>query len=301
MKARPFSTALACFSLLLLCTSLLNAQTTVTFKQVAKFTYPGADRTLAQGIDDAGNVVGAYIPTNATWANGFERYADGTLSDPIIAPGGDVFQTVPTAINNTGTIAGNYSDSTGTHGFLLTNGAYTVFDYPVVYWTTINGINDVGDFVGYYVRNDGSGGAFVSIAGNVVPITIPRSTFISPSDINNVGDIIGWYNTAQTEAGFVLGSDGTLHYPIKPGGYPAAIFFGMNERREKVGQVYDGATGRPLYYVDEGTFAIYDVPNTFSAQFSGINRRGLICGYGYNFEEVTYSFLVKRVLNEAVP
>ena len=184
--------------------TLAQGQTTYTFRPVAKFTYAGARSTLALGIDSSNNVVGAQIPEGAEYANGFERYADGTFSAPIIAPGSDVIQTIASAINDTGTIAGYYTTNLAyTHGFFLKDGVYTVFDYPGVYLTMLQGINDVGDFVGWYENLDQTSGAFASIGGNLIAIAIPNSTYNSPSDINNHGEIVGWYNRPNNSISFL--------------------------------------------------------------------------------------------------
>jgi hypothetical protein len=292
MKPQPLR--LGAFLAFILFTTLSHAQTTLAFKPIAKFNYPGAARTFAMGIDDSNNVVGAYIVEAFGFSNGFERYADGTFSDPIIAPGDDVIQTVAIAINNSGTIAGAYTDNTGTHGFFLTGGIYTVFDYPGTSFTMIQGINDAVDFVGYYLLPDGSGGAFVSIGGNLSPITIPGSTFISPADINNGGDIVGWYNTPDISSGFRLESDGTLHYPIRPPG-SSAILLGTNETRRSVGQTYDGSAAHGLVYAGGRDFVAYDLPNTNFDELSGVNQHGFICGYGNDEtqSETTLSFIVR--------
>jgi len=272
---------------------LAQGQTTYTFKQVAKFDYPGAKATLAAGIDSSNNVVGAYIPEGAVYANGFERYADGTFSAPIIAPGDDVIQTLATAINDTGTIAGVYTTNLGyTHGFFLKDGVYTVFDYPGAYLTMIQGINDAGDFVGWYILLDQTGGAFASIGGNLIPIAIPNSTYVSPSDINNQGEIVGWYNTPNNSISFLRESDGTLHYPIhpRPG---SATLFGTNDKKYSVGQTYDGTGLHGLFYAAPSTLVTYDFPNTSYVQLTGINDAGFICGYGYKTTEVTHSCIVR--------
>ena len=274
--------------------TLAQGQTTYTFKQVAKFDYPGATVTLAAGIDSSNNVVGAYIPEGAQYANGFERSADGTFSAPIIAPGGDVVQTLATAINDTGTIAGAYTTNLGyTHGFFLKDGVYTVFDYPGAYLTMIQGINDAGDFVGWYILLDQTGGAFASIGGNLIPIAIPNSTYVSPSDINNKGEIAGWYNRPNNSISFLRESDGTLRYPIHPRGSSATLF-GTNDQRYSVGQTYDGTALHGLFFSAPSTFFTYDFPNSSYVQLNGINDAGFICGHGYNnLTGVTHSYIVR--------
>jgi len=265
------------------------------FRVVARFSYPGATSTLVNGIDDAGNVIGGYVLPGADYANGFERYADGTFSAPIIYPGTGVYQTFATAINNNGTIAGWYSDPVATHGFFLSNGIYTSFDYPGAIFTVIEGINDAGDFVGRYFPINGPYHGFASIGDNLIDIAIPDATYTEPTDINNNGEIVGFYDSSGTSSGFLREKNGTLHYPLRPpGGDDTFVqFLSINDRGEVVGQQLAG-----LYYSD-GTYISYAFRNLLATTFTGINRRGLICGSAFNpHTSSTKGYLVKRVIGE---
>ena len=293
MKIPRLYATLALGLSLFLSPGLLHAQT-ISFKPAAKFLYPGAVNTLANAIDDEGDVVGIYQQVTFGDANGFERFADGHFSAPIIYPG--AVQTVPTAINNGGTIAGWYQDSAGGgHGFFLTNGVYTSFDHPNAFFTTlIYGINDAGDFVGTYTTSDGKFHNFASVGGQFSEITIPGSTYIEAHDINNNGDIAGWYNTTETTNGFRLQGDGTLRYPIKPPADFSSNLYGTNDTKASVGQA-NGTLG--LYYGGGNSYLSYTFPGLTFNQFTGINQRGLICGYGSDsVAHVGYGYLVRRVI-----
>ncbi|MBA3963911.1 MAG: hypothetical protein H0X40_18705 [Chthoniobacterales bacterium] len=291
--------ALLILSLPLLGPSLLQAQT-ISFKPVARFTYPGAVSTLANGINDSGNVVGGYVLPNQDYASGFERLADGSFAS-IIVPGSGVYLTYPTAINNQGTVAGWYEADTpfGAHGFFLSGGVYTTFDHPAASGsiTHILGLNDAGDFVGVYAADQGIYHAFASIGGQLSEITIPGATYVEADDINNKGDIVGWYNTTQTSSGFRLESDGTLRYPIKPSGNTSAILFGTNETTASVGQENGNFA---FYYGGGNTYVTYTFPHLSFNSFTGINQRGVICGYGFDeVAKIDYSYLVRRVVTPA--
>jgi uncharacterized membrane protein len=282
------------------CATLLNAHT-ISFEPVLKFAYPGAVSTTAQGIDDAGNVVGVYRINFGDEATGFERYADGTFSAPIIFPGSDVLQTVPTAVNNNGTIAGWYNTTpVDSHGFFLANGVYTTFDYPGANYTVIEGINDAGDFVGRYALSDGRVHAFASIGGQFVSITIPQSGYVDSTDINNDGDIVGWYyNFYGIGHNFRRKSDGTLDYHIRLGG--TGTLLGTNDTGEIVGQFSEsGGDSTGLYYSVGHTVISYTYPDLAYNYFTGISRRGLICGYGFDLSSsINYGYLVRRVITES--
>jgi probable HAF family extracellular repeat protein len=54
-------------------------------------------------------------------------------------------------VNDLGQIVGSFTDSSGTHGFLDTNGLITVIDLGFGGDTMANGISNAGQIVGSYV------------------------------------------------------------------------------------------------------------------------------------------------------
>ena len=88
-----------------------------------------AQGTLAQGINNAGTVVGNYFDA-AGVSHGF-LYSGGsytTLHDDPAAAGNVTFVQ---GINASGTVVGYYTDAGGTeHGFLYSGGSYTTLDDP---------------------------------------------------------------------------------------------------------------------------------------------------------------------------
>ena len=100
----------------------------------------------AVGINNAGNIVGFYLPT-ATTSIGFLDVG-GTIS--TIDPLGSTF-TQALGISNTGEIVGFYTDALGVqHGYTDVGGVVASFDPAGSMNTTINGVNDLGQLVGFY-------------------------------------------------------------------------------------------------------------------------------------------------------
>ena len=130
------------------------------------------DGTLATGINNSAQIVGAYFGSGHI-AQGF-LYSGGsytTLVDPTAFGGPVAF-----GINAKGDIVGNYIDSSHvSYGFLDSGGTYTTLDDPSAshsfdQGTTASGINKAGQIVGYYFDQTGAHG-FLAIPSVPEPST----------------------------------------------------------------------------------------------------------------------------------
>src|SRR5256885_2104737 len=119
-----------------------------TSRAVGTFTtidVPGADGTSASGINERGQIVGAYFDPINKKGRGF-LLDDGNFTS-IDFPGAAA--TIPDRINNRGQIIGGYSDSSRGHGFLLEDGVFTTIDVPGPPNTSAQDINNRGQIVGF--------------------------------------------------------------------------------------------------------------------------------------------------------
>jgi probable HAF family extracellular repeat protein len=121
---------------------------------------PNSTYTQPNGINDRGQIVGGYSDANGN-SHGF-LLSDGqytTIDVPNSLPG----STSANGINDGGQIVGSYlvplpPNSASSHGFLLSGGQYTTLDDPNAPprpggGTTPNGINALGQIVGWYRGN----------------------------------------------------------------------------------------------------------------------------------------------------
>lgn len=135
-----------------------NAPTSIFLDHAGQFTaidHPGdLNGSFASGLNAAGQIAGYYGPGDGSY-HGFVRSASGSFSN-IDFPGAN--STFPSSINIAGKIVGSYCQGAAdcsnsqrvTHGFLLSHGVYTRFDFPgFSYSGGAAGINDKGAIIGF--------------------------------------------------------------------------------------------------------------------------------------------------------
>ncbi|MHB8732100.1 MAG: hypothetical protein ACYDAB_09940 [bacterium] len=180
---------------------------------VTTVDYPGAPNgTQALGINDLGQIVGSYVDA-AGVEHGFFRDTGGQFTT-IDAPNATGGLTAAAGINDFGQIAGYYAGTSSTssfasyHGFVRgADGAFTVVDFPVpaplLPYTQLTGINDLGQIAGYNFANPVAG--FVTdLGGTFTVLSYPPGAarpFAVPEGINAAGDVAGIY-VANGQHGF---------------------------------------------------------------------------------------------------
>lgn len=111
---------------------------------------PSNVNSQATGINNAGEVVGFYMPDGATSLGFLDVGGAISTIDPFLSS-----FTQALGINNTDEIVGFYTDSGGaTHGYTDIGGVFASFDVPGGLSTTINGVNDHGQIVGFTTIGD---------------------------------------------------------------------------------------------------------------------------------------------------
>jgi uncharacterized membrane protein len=159
--------------------------------------YPGAVQTYAQGINDQGQIVGAYVLESGPQP-GF-LLSNGQFTTLSVEGASETF---PRAINDSGTVVGSFSVPSYAYPFIYSDGNYTLPTAPpTAQLTLFTGINNQGQIAGYYVDLSVSPAvyvAFVYVDGIYNPISIPNATQLQLGGINDKGDITG---TIMTPAG----------------------------------------------------------------------------------------------------
>jgi hypothetical protein len=153
-------------------TGYIDDNGTVTYLN-APGTLTSNGYTAANGINDAGQIVGDYETTYGSNNQGF-LYQGGvytTIDDPNAGAGGSSAQ----GINDNGVIVGSFADANNKqHGFVDIGGVFTTVDDPLgVNGTMLSGINDAGVVVGSYI--DANNVAHGFVANPTVTITVLTS------------------------------------------------------------------------------------------------------------------------------
>ncbi len=161
----------------------------------------GPFNATATGMDNAGDVVGAYTGAHGT-LHGFVRNASGALTqinDPLGVGGG----TVADGISPNGTvITGFYAGKDGVvHGFLLHDGTFTTYDLPGAAGTVV-GFDNHRELGGTYTTASGASRGFYVIHGRLHTLRPPakpgpRHPSLILSAADTAGTLFGYVTSAN--------------------------------------------------------------------------------------------------------
>ena len=207
-------------------------------------TVPGAasfDRGSLLDINDAGIAVGSFVDEFDV-SRTYVRAANGKITVlPLREP--DALTTEGYAINNRGTIVGNFFDADGVrHGFIWNAGEFTTFDPDGSISTRLNAVNNLGEIAGQYLDASRLVHGFILRGDEYEEIVYPGAVSTRASSINDRGEITGFYNNADGVWHGYLYSGGQFTSMDFPGSFNT-IASGINDRGEFVGTYDDFSRG----------------------------------------------------------
>lgn len=207
-------------------------------------TYPDAGRTIARGINDAGEIVGNWArPGDAGVISfGFRRSPTGQLQ-PITFAG--YKHVIPQRILGDGTILGcAHQDDLMASMIGITTG--TRVSTTTTFASMHNGATpDLKRIVGLYTKmpEDRQEGYIIE-NGVLKPLVPPGGTLAANAwDINPRGESVGWFQDAAGVHGFIHASTYgyvTIDYP----GATVTRAFGINGNGDVVGAYVAGGVTR---------------------------------------------------------
>jgi hypothetical protein len=235
--------------------------------------------TIASAISNDGRIVGIFFDGFLRpW--GFRVGTSGHFSPPLVYPGSS--QTVVTGVNTAVVACGYYSNS---HGFFYDQHTFTRYDYPGAAFTTIQGENDAGDFVGTYQMALGQPlVGFINVGGNVTSFRVDGAFFTIPTGVNNGGEVVGYYTNSHefNTHGFYRSVDGTLTFPLDYPNARSTTLYGINDSGTVIGTWEDlsGLSGfnHGLILQFPDLFTSFDVPGATNTYGRGVNNEGEIVG-----------------------
>jgi hypothetical protein len=147
------------------------------------------------GVNDHNIAVGFYNDGSGNSHGYTYDIATGTYS-PDIKASATASSTVAAAINNSGEIAGFFTDATGTHGFLDNGGMFNTVNAPGASQTDLLGLNNRGLAVGFDIVNGVTHGIVFNINSyTFATLTDPNATggVTNFNGINDLNQIVGFY------------------------------------------------------------------------------------------------------------
>ncbi len=282
---------------LLMATCLFGAVAFADDDTFAAIVYPGATMTHAQGINDAGDIVGPYIDA-ANAYHGF-LYSGGKFTS-IEFPGAKNTQAM--GINSRGDIVGFYNDGTQ-HGFLLSKSKFTSLDCGAGA-TLIYGINSAGDMAGYFMPMGQPGQAAVWSGGGACKLSeyrpdVDRRTMTMYFGINDAGALVGhWATNGGVSVGLVYSKGTFSRVDHGSGGY--VINWGINNAGDIVGTYNNATGGGHGFLLRNGHFTSIDFPGAAATVVYGTNNSGQVVG-GQTDAKGTMQGFVARVTLAAPP
>jgi hypothetical protein len=139
--------------------TILNTMYGFVMTAEGSITPQESSRTMNNGVDPEGDVVGFYYSTITNRPEQSYRISNGDVTWYQF-PGAVSTQTWDIAPNGTivGLVRSSLSGPNQFHGLLIENGAMSTFDVPGATATRAYGINASGDIVGYYTDANGAHG-----------------------------------------------------------------------------------------------------------------------------------------------
>jgi probable HAF family extracellular repeat protein len=249
------------------------------------FRFPGARSTLAQKINDRGQITGLYSnttddPRAGADLTGFLLDSGGRYTR-IAVPG--ALTTTTVGINNRGQVVGQYQDANRRyHGYLWERGRFRTIDAPDAVGTSLTDINDRGQVVGEYQDADGTFHGYVWERRRFRPLPTGAAT-----GINNRGQITGLTGDSTAPDGFLLdpGRVTTFEVPGAQVTFPSSI----NDHGQIVGISFNdlaGTTASGFLRDARGRFTAINRPGKSITIAFDINNRGQIVGIVVNPEDL---------------
>jgi probable HAF family extracellular repeat protein len=297
------------FRMLLAVTVTIVGLASVGYPQTnkLKFTsldFPGGNLTTGRGINNHGDIVGAYRVNPPRHALLIKKGQYIPIAPASIL---GINYSEATNINDRGDITGQMIDENGfAHGFLVIEGQVTILDVPGATDTFALGINDSGLVAGYWDLLDPNGNTlavygFTWKDGGFIDtqINFPGAAGSGLFGVNARGDLSGvWVPdvNGNIEHGFVCPKSAPcFSYDASVPGTVLTQGDGINAHGQVAGVSCDDNFVCHAFLLAGATLTSFDFPGAAGTLAYGINSAGQIVGKYFTADGSTHGFLAQPV------
>jgi uncharacterized membrane protein len=261
--------------------------------------YPGGTLTTALGINDRGDIVGAYRLVPPRHALLIQRGQYIPLA-PTTVLGTDYSSAVKS--NDSGDVVGQFIGADGFfHGFLLSKGVVTTLDFPGASDTYAFGINVLGIVVGYWDLLDANGNllayhGFTWQNGAFKEVNFPGSVDSAVLGINVRGDLVGSWDSGITSPiahGYVCSTGKCFSFDVPFPGSTITQPDDISVLGHITGGYVDANGALHSFLVVGGNFTSFDFPGATATIAWGINAADHIVGRYTAADGSTHGFLAQ--------
>ena len=287
-----------CFSLaFVLLAAVTSAYAQFTFTSI---DYPGGTLTTTRGINNHGEIVGAYRIVPPRHALLIQRGQYIPLApDTVLGTNfSEAFKS-----NDRGDVVGQFIGDDGfSHGFLLSEGVVTTLDFPGASETLAFGINESGTVVGYWDLLDANGNVlaihgFKWKDGAFTQVDFPGAVDTAVLGINARGDLVGGWDTGITspnEHGFACPKGRhCFSFDVPVPGATLTQADDINAHGQIAGAYIDVNGLLHAFLVAGANFTSFDFPGATNTLAWGINSAGQIVGDYIAADGSTHGFLAQ--------
>ena len=263
--------------------------------EMTRFDFPGASETYIFDISEIGQLAG-----NIADASG---EIHGFLGDAQLDFPGAV-ATYADHINSEGVSVGSYVDDEGIpHGYKRdADGNFATLEYPGASANLehlyVNSINDAGVIVFSAKETGDVDRSYVILPGSAPKeLRAPGSLSTVGRDVNAKGQVTGYYDTLDGERHGFTAKPVTMGYVIETIKVPGVDFLELtstNDHGDYAGNTRGSDEEKAVgFTLIDGVFSTFDVPDSLSIGFYGLNNAGKTVGFYQDMNEVSHGVIVQ--------
>ena len=264
--------------------------------EMTRFDFPGASETYVFGISEIGQLAGSIADASGD-IHGF--VGDAQLDFP------GAMTTYAGHINSAGVSVGSYVDADGIlHGYKRgADGNFTALEYPGtrsrLEHLYVNAINDAGVIVFRAKEIDDFDRSYVILSGGEpMELRVPRSISTVAFDVNAKGQVAGYYDTLDGERRGFIAKPVTMGYVFETIKVPGVDFLELtstNDYGHFAGNTRGSAEEKAVgFTLIDSVFSTYDVPDSLSIGFYGLNNAGQTVGFYQDMNQVSHGVVVQN-------